>query len=549
MEILGCSQSNINQSTHIVFRVDASLQIGTGHVMRSMTLAKALKNQGAKVSFISREHVGNLNDFIKLQGFRVYELLVPEGAHEQIANLKQDETLFHSAWLGVSQQEDAKECQKILQHLNVDWLIVDHYALDYQWEILLADYCRNFMVIDDLGDRNHQCDLLLDQNYDSTQFKYQNLVPNSCRVLSGSKYALLRDEFAQWRDVSLKRRTHIEFKHLLITLGGVDVDNLTGQILSSLKKCNLPKGLNITVVMGATAPHLQSVQDLAATMPYTTDVKVNVKNMAALMTSADCAIGAAGATTWERCCLGLPTIQMVIATNQQQSANALDMVGAVKLLSSLKELPGLVETTVDWMQVTSMKASGVCDGLGVKRVFESLNELTHTKMTQNHKLIAIKDYVDLNSEEHHLILKMRNDPSIKRWMYNTAEITPQEHSEFIESLKHNQSKRYFLVKQADTVLGSINLTEINSQNKTAELGIYVNPFLSIKGIGKLLIKQAFDYACNTLELNTLNLEVFSDNERAIKTYLKSGFKVVKSKLKNNQSIVFMQKELIEQDIK
>jgi len=548
MKMPDSSLSNINKSMHVVFRVDASLQIGTGHVMRCITLAKALKKQGATVSFISREHAGNLNQFIREQGFTVYVLPLLADSDALIDYVEQDEVLFHSAWLGVSQQEDAEKCQRILQNLQADWLIVDHYALDQQWEILLTEYCRNLMVIDDLGDREHECDLLLDQNYDSSQLKYQNLVPNSCWVLYGPEYALLRDEFAKWRETSLKNRTHIELKHLLITLGGVDVDNVTGQILTSLKNCNLSSTLKVTVVMGEMAPHLQSVKSLASKMPFRTEVKVNVTNMAELMAKADCAIGAAGATTWERCCLGLPTIQMVIAENQKQSAKALSLADAVKLLESIGELPGLVETAKDWMQVVSLKARNVCDGLGVKRVMDSMNELSLVNVTQGQNLIDIKDYVALNSKEHGLVLKMRNAPSIKCWMYHTDDITPEEHFKFIESLKDNQSKRYFLVKQADTVLGSLNLTEIDSQNQTAELGIYVNPFLSIKGIGQLLIQKAFDYAYNSLDLKTLKLEVFEDNERAIKAYLKSGFKVVESKLKNNQTIVCMQKELIEQDI-
>lgn len=548
MTMPACSQSNINQSNHAVFRVDASLQIGTGHVMRCLTLAQALKRQGVKVSFISREHIGNLNDFIKNQGFRVYGLPLLASSDDLIADVEQGENLFHSAWLGVSQQEDAQQCQTILQALHVDWLIVDHYALNQQWERMLVDYCQHCMVIDDLGDREHECDMLLDQNYDSTQLKYQNLISDSCRVLLGSQYALLRDEFAHWREASLKRRINVEFKHLLITLGGVDVNNVTGQILTTLKNCNLPKILKITVVMGPMAPHLQSVKALATTMPFVTEVKVNVANMAELMASADCAIGAAGATTWERCCLGLPTIQMVIAENQKQSATALASAGAVKLLNSIEELPGLVETAMDWMQQVSLKASDVCDGLGVERVIASLNTLNFTQAMHNQNLIEIKNYVSLTVDEHHLVLKMRNAPSIKRWMYHTADITEAEHFKFIESLKHNPSKRYFLVKQADIVLGSINLTEINSQNKTAELGIYVNPFLSVKGIGQLLMQQAFCFALNSLYLKTLWLEVFSDNERAINAYLKSGFEVIESKVKANQSIICMQKTLTAQDL-
>ena len=537
------SQFTFDENSQVVFRVDASLQIGSGHVMRCLTLAQALKKQGAKVSFICREHVGNLNDFITHQGFKVYSLPILTKLGQLQSDNQDELPLFHAKWLGSQQEQDAQACQSILQAVTVNWLIVDHYALDQKWEQRLAEYYQHLLVIDDLGDRKHVCDLLLDQNYGSTPAKYQDLVPDSCQILAGSQYALLRPEFAQWRTLSLKRRSEVRFDHLLITLGGVDVDNVSGQILTALRTCKLPKTLKVTIVMGATAPHLHSIQVLAKTLPFETQVKVNVINMAELMAIADCAIGAAGATTLERCCLGLPTIQMVIAENQKQSAKALASAGAVKLLNSIEELPGLVENAIDWMQSVSLEARNVCDGFGVNHVIACLNEKGLDTQFESHSTIDIKDYVSLDLNEHQFVLKMRNAPGIKRWMYHGNTITEKEHFEFIESLKHNQSKRYFLVKEADKVLGSVNLTDINQQNKTAELGVYVNPFLSIKGTGQQLIKQAYYIAFHTLHLKTLRLEVFSNNERAINAYLKSGFEIVESKMKNNQSVICMQRTL------
>lgn len=361
----------------MVIRTDASYQIGTGHVMRCLTLAKALVEKDANVQFICRDHAGNLIDKIQNEGFKVFTLTTRHG--ERLPNGH----LAHAEWLSVTQQQDAQDCQPILEQINPDWLIVDHYAIDQAWQLSLKPYYQKLMVIDDLGDRDHLCDLLLDQNYGSTSEKYQNRVPNDCNVLAGSNYALLRPEFAQSRETSLKRRAkNQEVKNLLVTLGGVDPENVTEKVLKQLAKTSLNPLTQITVVMGATAPHLASVQQQAQTMPYKTTVKTNVSNMAEIMANADLAIGAAGATTWERCCLGLPTIQMVVAENQRQIAQALANDEAIKLIDNLEKLPGLVQTANQWQAATSVKAALIADGKGCERVVAELLECKNEHSNQ-----------------------------------------------------------------------------------------------------------------------------------------------------------------------
>jgi len=356
----------------IVFRADASLQIGTGHVMRCLTLADVLKQKGADVSFICREHSGHLISFIQEKGFDVYPL---DKISRPVHFKKAENTLFHANWLGVTQEQDAKQCQSILEKINPDWLVVDHYAIDQTWHKELRPNYQKLMVIDDLGDRYHESDLLLDQNYGSTLEKYKNLVPKSCSILAGSHYALLRSEFAQWREISLKRREHYqEVQKLLITMGGVDPDNYTGKILQQLAQEPLATINEITVVVGAAAPHLETIQQLAKDMPIKTQVKTNVNNMAELMANADLAIGAAGATTWERSCLGLPTIQLVIANNQRQIAQALAKENIVLLMDNVQKLPGLVEMDEKVLNNLSEKCANICDGLGVNRVVEILEQ-------------------------------------------------------------------------------------------------------------------------------------------------------------------------------
>lgn len=357
----------------VVVRTDASVQIGTGHVMRCLTLADALKEKGAHVEFICREHKGHLIDFIEAKGFKTHQLLMAEndlGTPED-ARLKAKKNLDHVDWLGTTQQHDAEACKSILKKLNTDWLIVDHYAIDETWQKELQRTYKKLMVIDDLADRQHLCDLLLDQTYGRKQQDYQYLVPDNCQMLLGSQYALLRPEFAQWREYSLKRRENPEFKKLLVTMGGVDQDNVTGQVLEELENCDLPLDLEVTVIMGATAPHIEAVKQQAKRLPYKIEVKLNVSNMAEIMANADLAIGAAGATSWERCVLGLPSIVVVMAENQVDIANTLTekSIAVVSNIKSLKIAVEKVKVMSDhdvWNM--SLRAVDIVDGLGVKRV-------------------------------------------------------------------------------------------------------------------------------------------------------------------------------------
>ena len=345
----------------VAFRVDASLNMGTGHVMRCLTLAQVLKENGANVEFICRKHEGNLIVKIRSSGFVVHELKVFE-------ETEVDTKLAHSHWLGATQQQDADDCIEILKAEKSDWLIVDHYALDEEWQKKLKPYYEKLMVIDDLADRKHQCDILLDQTFGRQKKDYSALTPEDCKLLLGSQYALLRPEFAKWRAYSLKRRNNPKFKRLLVNMGGVDVDNITESVLDELKICNLPSDLKITVVMGGLAPHIESVKSKAITLPYKTEVKVDVGNMAEIMANSDISIGAAGSTTWERCCLGLPTIQIVLAKNQITIAKSLSGLGAIKFLQSIKGVSRVIKNPRNWMLNVSNIARHVSDGLGVKRV-------------------------------------------------------------------------------------------------------------------------------------------------------------------------------------
>lgn len=367
--------------TNLAFRTDASLQIGTGHVMRCLTLADALLAAGIRCHFICRAHPGNLIEQIRQRGFSVSVFPAPAAAAMPLTDgLGASSQPIHATWLGVDWATDSEQTKVCIGDTVVDWMIVDHYALDARWEKAVRPLCRRLMVIDDLVDRPHDCDLLLDQNLGRDAVDYRGLVPDACTVLAGARYALLRPEFAALREDGLRRRTRPQLKHMLIAMGGVDQADATGKVLEALLVCSLPSDMRITVVMGSHAPWLERVQSLARQMPQATEVMVNVNNIAELMADSDFAIGAAGTTSWERCCMGLPTLIVVLAENQRNVGAALEQSGSTLLLDSIEAIPHALPSmlrvlvTTDALNQLSQKSRLVTDGQGARRVIDAMCE-------------------------------------------------------------------------------------------------------------------------------------------------------------------------------
>lgn len=356
------------------FRADASLEIGTGHIMRCLTLAEALREEGAEVFFISRDLPGNLNDRVEARGFKVERLPRPDGPAPEPPPK-------HAPWAGVDWQQDSWETSHAFAGRVPDWLVVDHYAFDHRWEKAVAREGMRILAIDDLADRPHACDLLLDQNLGREAGDYEMLVPKHCRLMIGPSHALLRPEFATKRSESLVRRKHGELKNVLVSMGGIDQDNITGLVLEAIQNVELPETFRITVVLGDNAPWFSAVSALAADSRAQITVLRGVEDMASLMSESDLAIGGAGSTSWERCCLGLPTLTIVLAKNQAAAAQALEKNEAAVVLhpdqllgQKLNELlmQGLTSPRLAAM---SDAASKIVDGLGTQRVIQHLERV------------------------------------------------------------------------------------------------------------------------------------------------------------------------------
>jgi UDP-2,4-diacetamido-2,4,6-trideoxy-beta-L-altropyranose hydrolase len=356
----------------VIFRTDASVRIGIGHVMRCLTLAEALRQRGAECRFICREHEGHLLEQIRQRGFDAYALPVAtefvESAESAESGFRED--AIQSTWLGSDWATDAAQTKAGAGQTAVDWVIVDHYSLDARWERVMRPICKRLMVIDDIANRPHLCDFLLDQNYEDEN-RYKKFVTKSCRLLLGPRYAILRPEYAEYR---AKKTFKIEsVKKVLVFFGGSDPLDLTGTTLKALSVSALNE-LEVDVVVGANYLHHDSLKQIAL-LRGNVVIHQSRPHLADLMARADIGIGAGGVTNWERICLGLPSLVIVIAENQAPISDILNKSGVIRLLGKAENITekSISEALLDEIQSQQFisriaPAMALCDGLGVSRV-------------------------------------------------------------------------------------------------------------------------------------------------------------------------------------
>ncbi len=310
----------------LLFRTDASLRIGSGHLMRCLTLARALRAQGHQIWFACRQHPGHLLGMLEAEGFATLAL----------AELSTPPAAGYAAWLGATEAEDAAALQQSITNTpelagqHFDWLVVDHYGLGAEFCTAMRPSCRFIMHIDDLANRHYDCDLLLDQNLlPDLDNRYNGLLPAQCRALLGPKWALLRPEFAGF-DVSQRQfPQHFSAQQparLLIFFGGTDGDNLSKVAIDALQQLQESHWL-ADIVIGQANPHRLLLQQLCAQDRRLT-LHIQTPGMAGLMAAADLMIGAGGATHWERACLGLPAVVVALADNQQATTAYMASLGA-----------------------------------------------------------------------------------------------------------------------------------------------------------------------------------------------------------------------------
>jgi UDP-2,4-diacetamido-2,4,6-trideoxy-beta-L-altropyranose hydrolase len=357
---------------HVVFRADAGQRIGTGHVMRFLSIADRLAQDGVLARFMCKAHDGHMAAQIAARGYACDLLPVVAGWTAP----------DYLGWLGGSAAQDAALTGAAIRAAGgADLLVVDHYALDAAYHRALRADVSRIAVLDDLHNRPHDCDVLIDQNIGHSAAAYAGLVPVGARLLVGAEYAPINIAFSALRAASLARRAGVTTpKVLLISLGGADPDNVTLAALDAVQGLGFD---HVHVVLSGIARHLNAVRKACATLPSVT-LHIDTPHMPQLMAGADLSIGAAGVTALERCVLGLPTLMVVVADNQIEAAQRMANLGAVSLLGNTASITAqtirtaLVASLNDQsgrLQSMSVAAAALCDGQGLDRIAPALLQL------------------------------------------------------------------------------------------------------------------------------------------------------------------------------
>lgn len=490
----------------IVFRADASTQMGSGHIMRCMCLAEALQKHQAQIWFIVRHITDYLEQILRDKGFQV--ILLPD-------QNSQTDDLFHSEWLGVSQIDDALATCKVLQHLEkpVDWLIVDHYAIDHRWERILKPLVDKVLVIDDLADRIHDCDILLDQNqYLNLSSRYKNKVHEDTQLLLGSRYALLRNEFRVARQQK-KQEFNPQVRKILIFFGGMDKENYTGKLLNSLEHDQLSQQLKFVVVIGAQHPDLNHIKKLCEQFDY--ELHINSTKMAELMLQADIAIGAGGSSSWERCCVGLPSLAFAIARNQIQ-------------LTEDAALQGLIDSpNIDWNNPESIRQivmGFIHNPLARQRIFHTAFNAVDGKGTQRVlRTLGVRSLSIRRAtfEDSQSLWQWRNHDSIRLVSRNTDLIALDSHEQWFRNILQSLDRVMLIAEHNHLPVGVIRF---DFEETCAEISIYCVPNEQGAGFSIDMLQEAekflFQHYSNITEIKAV---VLADNWASHHLFLNAGY--------------------------
>ncbi|GAB4140322.1 MAG: hypothetical protein Tsb0016_07450 [Sphingomonadales bacterium] len=493
----------------LAFRTDASRAIGTGHVSRCLALADLARQAGDQSLFICRAHDGHLIASIRDAGYPVRVLEVTGG---------DDGDLAHSAWLGASQAEDAAATIQALDGARPDWLVIDHYGLDARWQRALRPHAQRLLAIDDLADRQHDIDLLVDQNFFLAMAqRYDGLLPRSCLQLLGPRHALLRPAFAQARQALPPRQAGV--KRLVIFFGGVDAGGHSALALQALARLRLGDDCDIDLVLGplnaARAAVLAEAEAMA--LPRLR-VHADGADMAALLAQADLAVGACGVSQWERACLGAPSIVLAVADNQRPIVADLAAAGYCWGVShgedvGAEDLAALIRTALLCDEARqAMAARGRClvDGEGARRVLAAMRA-------------AAMELRPVGEADGARLFQWRNDPATRRHALNPAPLDQAAHHAWLDAALADPQR---LLWMGVLDRAAIGVLRFDLDGDAALVSIYLDPARHGQGLGRALLRAGLARLARTHpHIRLLEADVLDANGPSREIFEAVGFQL------------------------
>lgn len=519
----------------IAIRTDGSSVIGTGHVMRCLTLANALAQLGITVFFFSRRLNTKLANLVRERHHRVISL-------EDVGPLPTASQGLYGTWLGTTEEFDAFETVTALdkQSHNICaplFVLVDHYGLASAWERSVASLLQaKICSIDDLN-RSHDSDYLVDTTFGKTEVSYRDIVPASCEIMAGAQFALLRPEFATLRPSVLDRldaqfASMASVKNLLIAMGGADSDNKSSLLLEAVQPLALEYGFHTHILTGAAYENGRQLQLQVDNFGAPATIHDNIRNVAELLAMMDLCVGAAGSSTWERCCLGLPMVNVVLAENQKEISSSLGRSGIAIDGGVLPSGEGMMkEWTSNYIlplladagkrKALSEAARSIVDGYGVTRVLRAvMGEIANTTTVTLRRATM---------QDAELLYQWQCYPQTRRFAGNPAMPKLEGHKAWMEQKLVTDTTEFYLVTSGGVASGMLRL-DACSDELAATGGAATNPLS--RELSILTAPEFYGYGIATKALalikakhsaTTIFARVLAENETSHKLFVRAGF--------------------------
>ena len=482
----------------LVFRVDASTQIGTGHVMRCLALAQAWQDAGGQPIFVMTTEAQALKSRLRSEGMEVINLSVQMGS-----------------------AEDAKETATLAQHLGATWVVVDGYHFGAEYQQIIKNFGLNLLFFDDYGHAAHYyADIVLNQNISASESLYANREPYT-QLLLGTRYALLRREFWQWRE--WRREMPTQARKILVTLGGSDPDNVTLKVIQALRLVEV-HGIEAVVVVGGSNPHYEQLQLATEVSHVPIRLERNAANMPELIAWADVAITGGGSTTWELAFMGLPSLIIVLADNQQAIAEKLGEMGVMVNLgwheavsaAKIKEAITSLSLSHTELPITPATRAEMCkrgqelvDGEGTGRVLMHLEG----------KVLRLRP---VREDDCKLLWQWANDPEVRASAFSSDSISWEKHVQWFTHKLHDINCHIFIALDSqDTPIGQVRFDTHNDEQ--AEIDVSLAQEKRGVGYGKFLINTAVKVLFSRTAIQAVHAFIKPSNEASIRAFEKANF--------------------------
>ncbi len=500
---------------YVAFRVDSSLEIGFGHISRCLNLANQLKEHGYKSIFVINSNNNLVTNLIKKNNHIVKNLKIKK--NKSYANSR-----GFKSWLKHSWQDDAALTIKKIESFSILALIVDHYALDYKWERKLRLLTDQIIVIDDLDNRKHDCNILVDHNYRTPSGDpYQQNLLRKSKKLIGLDYALIDPIYSKYK----KQFQNKKIKNILVSFGGADKYSLTELIIDNLSDKYFDN-FKIKIVIGINNINEAIIKKKCRKFNNIKIYKAP-KNLAKLLFNSDLVIGALGTSLWERMCVGVPSIVIASGEDQKLFAESLNKEGFIKLLGFADQINKVnVKSSLKRLLLKNYNKSNIVqlqkhvDGNGVKRAAKEIDKSIKFNLRFKLKLRHA------DQKDNNLLLHWANEPFVRANAFMPEPIEKRIHKKWFNSrLKNPNAHKLYIANIDKNPIGQVRLDLVDSK---WHIDFSVDKNFRNQGLGTEMLNLAIQKNSNNNYSQKFIGQVKNSNKSSYNVFKKLNFNLVQS---------------------